>query len=40
MTVDGGSEPPRIVDPRLMRDVLGHFASGVTVVTEIGRAHV
>ena len=24
---------PPIVDPRLMRDVLGHFASGVTVVT-------
>ncbi|MCA0147133.1 flavin reductase family protein [Blastococcus sp. LR1] len=26
-------ETPRIVDPRLMRDVLGHFASGVTVLT-------
>jgi flavin reductase (DIM6/NTAB) family NADH-FMN oxidoreductase RutF len=26
-------EAPRIVDPRLMRDVLGHFASGVTVLT-------
>ena len=26
-------EPRRIVDPRLMRDVLGHFASGVTVLT-------
>ena len=24
---------PRIVDPRVMRDVLGHFVSGVTVVT-------
>jgi flavin reductase (DIM6/NTAB) family NADH-FMN oxidoreductase RutF len=24
---------PAIVDPRVMRDVLGHFASGVTVVT-------
>jgi 3-hydroxy-9,10-secoandrosta-1,3,5(10)-triene-9,17-dione monooxygenase reductase component len=24
---------PSIVDPRLMREVLGHFASGVTVVT-------
>jgi len=24
---------PRIVDPAVMRDVLGHFASGVTVVT-------
>ncbi|MGK5114927.1 MULTISPECIES: flavin reductase family protein [unclassified Geodermatophilus] len=28
----GGVE---VVDPRLMRDVLGHFASGVTVVTAI-----
>ena len=26
---------PRIVDPQLMRDVLGHFASGVTVVTAL-----
>ena len=25
----------RIVDPRLLRDVLGHFASGVTVVTAV-----
>jgi 3-hydroxy-9,10-secoandrosta-1,3,5(10)-triene-9,17-dione monooxygenase reductase component len=25
--------PVEIVDPRVMRDVLGHFASGVTVVT-------
>ena len=25
----------RIVDPRVMRDVLGHFASGVTVVTAV-----
>ena len=23
----------RIVDPQLMREVLGHFASGVTVLT-------
>lgn len=30
--VDPG-EPQRIVDPRVMRDVLGHFASGVTVLT-------
>jgi flavin reductase (DIM6/NTAB) family NADH-FMN oxidoreductase RutF len=30
MTPDG---PPRVVDPRVLRDVLGHFASGVTVVT-------
>ena len=26
---------PRIVDPRVMRDVLGHFASGVTVLTAV-----
>jgi flavin reductase (DIM6/NTAB) family NADH-FMN oxidoreductase RutF len=25
--------PQRIVDPQVMREVLGHFASGVTVVT-------
>ena len=25
--------PPQVIDPRVMRDVLGHFASGVTVVT-------
>ena len=32
-----GSEdrPARIVDPPLLRDVLGHFASGVTVVTAV-----
>jgi 3-hydroxy-9,10-secoandrosta-1,3,5(10)-triene-9,17-dione monooxygenase reductase component len=29
-------EPPqRIVDPQKMREVLGHFASGVTVVTAV-----
>ena len=27
--------PARVVDPRVMRDVLGHFASGVTVVTAV-----
>ncbi|KQS66795.1 flavin reductase family protein [Modestobacter sp. Leaf380] len=27
--------PAEIVDPRVMRDVLGHFASGITVVTAI-----
>ena len=27
--------PERIVDPRVLRDVLGHFASGVTVVTAV-----
>jgi 3-hydroxy-9,10-secoandrosta-1,3,5(10)-triene-9,17-dione monooxygenase reductase component len=26
-------DAPRIVDPRILRDVLGHFASGVTVLT-------
>jgi 3-hydroxy-9,10-secoandrosta-1,3,5(10)-triene-9,17-dione monooxygenase reductase component len=26
---------PPIVDPRVMRDVLGHFASGVTVLTAV-----
>ena len=29
----GSHDVPRIVDPEVMRDVLGHFASGVTVVT-------
>ena len=33
MPADTVPEPARIVDPRLMREVLGHFASGVTVVT-------
>jgi flavin reductase (DIM6/NTAB) family NADH-FMN oxidoreductase RutF len=28
--------PPQLVDPRVMRDVLGHFVSGVTVVTAVG----
>jgi 3-hydroxy-9,10-secoandrosta-1,3,5(10)-triene-9,17-dione monooxygenase reductase component len=28
--------PAQVIDPRVMRDVLGHFASGVTVVTAIG----
>ncbi len=27
--------PERIVDPHVLRDVLGHFASGVTVVTAV-----
>ena len=29
----GGAQ--RIVDPRVMREVMGHFASGVTVVTAV-----
>jgi 3-hydroxy-9,10-secoandrosta-1,3,5(10)-triene-9,17-dione monooxygenase reductase component len=33
VTVDAADVPPPVVDPRVMRDVLGHFASGVTVVT-------
>jgi flavin reductase (DIM6/NTAB) family NADH-FMN oxidoreductase RutF len=36
MTVDAADVPPPVVDPRAMRDVLGHFASGVTVVTAMG----
>ena len=31
----GSPEVPRIVDPQAMREVLGHFASGVTVVTAV-----
>jgi flavin reductase (DIM6/NTAB) family NADH-FMN oxidoreductase RutF len=31
----GSPDVPRIVDPQVMRDVLGHFASGVTVVTAL-----
>jgi 3-hydroxy-9,10-secoandrosta-1,3,5(10)-triene-9,17-dione monooxygenase reductase component len=31
----GPAEVPRIVDPEVMREVLGHFASGVTVVTAL-----
>jgi 3-hydroxy-9,10-secoandrosta-1,3,5(10)-triene-9,17-dione monooxygenase reductase component len=33
VTAPAPEDPPRIVDPRMLRDVLGHFASGVTVVT-------
>ncbi|TFV71319.1 flavin reductase [Blastococcus sp. CT_GayMR19] len=32
---DSEGGPQRIVDPSLLRDVLGHFASGVTVVTAV-----
>ena len=35
MTAEPAGVPPPVVDPRLMREVLGHFASGVTVVTAI-----
>ncbi len=36
MTAEPAHVPPPVVDPRVMRDVLGHFASGVTVVTAVG----
>jgi 3-hydroxy-9,10-secoandrosta-1,3,5(10)-triene-9,17-dione monooxygenase reductase component len=36
MTADATDVPPPVVDPRVMRDVLGHFASGITVVTAMG----
>ena len=36
MTVERADVPPPVVDPLMMRDVLGHFASGVTVVTAMG----
>jgi 3-hydroxy-9,10-secoandrosta-1,3,5(10)-triene-9,17-dione monooxygenase reductase component len=36
VTTDVPDVPPAVVDPRLMRDVLGHFVSGVTVVTAMG----
>ena len=31
----GTPDVPRIVDPQVLREVLGHFASGVTVVTAV-----
>lgn len=36
MTADAADVPAPVVDPRVMRDVLGNFASGVTVVTAMG----
>jgi flavin reductase (DIM6/NTAB) family NADH-FMN oxidoreductase RutF len=33
--VTAAQHEPGAVDPRLLRDVLGHFASGVTVVTAL-----
>jgi flavin reductase (DIM6/NTAB) family NADH-FMN oxidoreductase RutF len=33
--VSEAAGPHRIVDPALLREVLGHFASGVTVVTAV-----
>jgi 3-hydroxy-9,10-secoandrosta-1,3,5(10)-triene-9,17-dione monooxygenase reductase component len=31
----GDGEPQRLVDPRVFREVLGNFASGVTVITAV-----
>jgi len=36
VSADPADVPPAVVDPRVMRDVLGHFVSGVTVVTAMG----
>jgi 3-hydroxy-9,10-secoandrosta-1,3,5(10)-triene-9,17-dione monooxygenase reductase component len=33
--MSGSPDVPRIVDPQVLREVLGHFASGVTVVTAV-----
>jgi flavin reductase (DIM6/NTAB) family NADH-FMN oxidoreductase RutF len=33
--MSGSPDVPRIVDPQVLREVLGHFASGVTVVTAL-----
>ena len=33
MSTEPADVPAAVVDPRVMRDVLGHFVSGVTVVT-------
>jgi 3-hydroxy-9,10-secoandrosta-1,3,5(10)-triene-9,17-dione monooxygenase reductase component len=33
VTADRAHTPPPVVDPQMMRSVLGHFVSGVTVVT-------
>ena len=35
MNADPADVPPVVVDPGVMRDVLGHFVSGVTVVTAL-----
>ena len=35
MNADPADVPPVVVDPAVMRDVLGHFVSGVTVVTAL-----
>jgi 3-hydroxy-9,10-secoandrosta-1,3,5(10)-triene-9,17-dione monooxygenase reductase component len=36
VSADGADLPAAVVDPGVMRDVLGHFVSGVTVVTAMG----
>ena len=33
--MSGSPDVPRIVDPEVLREVLGHFASGVTAVTAV-----
>ena len=33
--MSGSPDVPRIVDPQVLREVMGHFASGVTVVTAL-----
>ncbi|WP_308123528.1 flavin reductase family protein [Modestobacter marinus] len=38
MTADEAHVPPPVVDPEVMRSVLGNFVSGVTVVTATGPA--
>ena len=35
MSTDGADRHAAVVDPAVMREVLGHFASGVTVVTAL-----
>ena len=36
VSAEAADVPPVVVDPRVMRDVLGHFVSGITVVTAMG----
>jgi len=36
VSTEGAGVPPAVIDPRVMREVLGHFVSGVTVVTTMG----
>ena len=34
--MDAATMGPRVIDPKLFRDVMGHFATGVTVVSYVG----